>query len=876
MRLPSGTITFLFTDIEGSTELWESHPEAMQAALAQHDEILRAAIERNGGHVFKTIGDAFCVAFHVASDAVRASLDAQLDLARAELPLPIKFRAAIHTGAAEARDNDYFGQPLNRVARLLGIGYGGQILLSDVAHDLCRDFLPDGASLKFLGEHRLKDLGRPEPVYQFCHPLLAPDFPALRSLNNALVKNNLPEQLSSFVGRERELREVGEMLGRSRLLTLTGAGGCGKTRLCLQAAAELLDGDGDGVWFVELASISGPELLAQTVASALGVKEQREKPILNTLIEFLASKRILLVLDNCEHVLHACAEFATLALRQCPQVRMLASSREALSITGETTYRVPSLSHPDSDQTHTAESLSAYESVRLFVDRALQVQRGFQVTNANAPALASICNCLDGIPLAIELAAARVRSITVDEINTRLNQRFRLLTGGSRTSVPRQQTLRSLIDWSYDLLNSEEQSMLRRLSVFAGGWSLESAEEICAAEGIDEFQVVDLLTSLVEKNLVVFEERGGCSRYFMLQTVVQYAMERLGESGESDLWRERHAVHFARLAKQAEEELRNGDQAHWFRRLRLDLDNFRVALKRGIEESDDPELALGLASALNRFWVYQGYITEGERWCELALAKGGDAAAPAPRAACLAVVGGLGNCSGRLDYAVDCYELAREIHRQLGNASGEAHCLNGLGNNAWGRGRFEDARRLYGESLRIYEEAGDEAGAAIPMSNMGLALMELDAEDEAWTLFERSLAMAKERDDTIGIASTYQNLGALAIRTRHYDRARAYLRESITVSRLVEDRVTLANALESLGNALQHLSGYLAAARLWGAAERLLQEIGGAIIGYHAELREARIAAARAAHGNDEEFDSAWQEWSGLSLDEVIERALAC
>ena len=456
---------------------------------------------------------------------------------------------ALHTGLAQERDSDYFGPVLNRVARLLSSGHGAQTLLSVVTQELARDTLPAGVSLLDLGAHRLKDLDRPEHVYQLGHPQLSAAFPPLKTLEN--VPNNLPQQVTSFVGREKELTEVRERLAKTRLLTLTGAGGSGKSRLSLQAAADLLDTYPDGVWLVELAPLADPNLVASTVASVLSVKEEAGKPINTTLMESLKTKKLLL-LDNCEHVLDASAKLADAVIRNCPDVKILATSREGLGIAGESTYRVPSLSLPDPKQAQTAESLSHFEAVQLFIERALQTQPTFAVTNANAPALASIRFRLDGIPLAIELAAARARSLSVEDINTKLDQRSRLLTGGSRTALPRQQTLRSLIDWSYDLLSPAEKALLCRLSVFAGGWMLESAEAVCAGDDVEDWEILDFLTSLCDKSLAVAEPSGTTTRCRLLETVRQFARDRLLESGDGEAFRDKHLTFFLALAEGTE------------------------------------------------------------------------------------------------------------------------------------------------------------------------------------------------------------------------------------------------------------------------------------------------------------------------------------
>ena len=468
-------VTFLFTDIEGSTALWEQDGARMSQALAAHDALTRRAVEARHGTVVKMTGDGMHAVFGDALDALAATVDLQRALAdpAATHGVVLRVRCGLHAGAVERRDNDYFGSPVNRAARIMSAAHGGQMLLSQAVVDNVREMLPASVSLRDLGRVRLKDLSTPERVYQVVHPQLRQEFPALRSLE--ATPNNLPHQVTSFVGRESALVDLQRLLTGTRLLTLTGSGGCGKTRLCLQLAADSLERFPDGAWLVELAPLADPDLVPQTVASVLGLKGEPGKPIARSLVEHLKDRRVLLLLDNCEHLLHACAQLVATLVRQCPQATLLASSREALGTGGEQAYRVPSLSLPDPKQEQTRESVVRFEAVQLFTDRALLARPDFQVTQQNAAALASICHRLDGIPLAIELAAARVRSLSVEEINRKLDQRFQLLTGGSRTALPRQQTLRSLIDWSYDLLSDPEAAsaaaivrLCRRLDIGSG------------------------------------------------------------------------------------------------------------------------------------------------------------------------------------------------------------------------------------------------------------------------------------------------------------------------------------------------------------------------------------------------------------------------
>ncbi|HEY1015225.1 MAG TPA: adenylate/guanylate cyclase domain-containing protein, partial [Herpetosiphonaceae bacterium] len=461
-------LTFLFTDIEGSTSLWEHQPEAMQAALARHDALMRQHIRRRHGRVFKTVGDAFYAVFANALEALRAAIDLQHALHEADWGGidEIKVRMAIHTGGAEQRNGDYFGPTLNRIARLLAVAHGGQILLSGATRQAIGDELPGEAELRDMGQYQLRDIIRIEQIFQVLAPGLPDEFPPLHASTS--TPHNLPVQVTSFIGREELISQSCQQLRQTHLLTLTGSGGTGKTRLSLQVAERLLRRFPDGVWFVELAPLSDPSLVPQAIGQAVRLREERDQPLMMTLGEYFGAKQMLLILDNCEHLIDAAAQAAEALLRQCPQLRVLATSREALSIAGETTLRIPSLQLPD-PAGEDLEPLAASEAVRLLLDRVRAVQPSFALTAQNAAAIAAICRRLDGIPLALELAAARFKVMDVESIAGRLDDRFKLLTSGNRTALPRQQTLRALIDWSHDLLAQTEQILLRRLAVFAGG-----------------------------------------------------------------------------------------------------------------------------------------------------------------------------------------------------------------------------------------------------------------------------------------------------------------------------------------------------------------------------------------------------------------------
>jgi len=615
---PTGTVTFLFTDIEGSTKMWERDAATMQAALARHDEILQRAIEANGGYVFKTVGDAFCAAFVSTTDALDAALQGQRTLLAEgwDEGCVIRARMALHSGEAEERAGDYFGPTLNWVARLLSTGYGGQILVSRAARELAGDRLPPGTSLEDLGEKRLKDLTRPERIFQVLAPELPKDFPALKTLDAR--RNNLPAQPSALVGREREISEVcGRMREPGiRLLTLTGPGGTGKTRLGLQAAADLLDEHRDGVFFVALADINDTALVPTAMAGPLGVVESAELPLEDVLKEYLGRRELLLVLDNFEQVLDAVPLVGKL-LSVCPKLKVLATSRATLRLNGEQEYPVPPLTLPDPGRLPPVEMLERYEAVRLFAERARAVKPGF-VLDGDAPAVAEICARLDGLPLAIELAAARTRLLPPKAMLKRLGDRLKFLTGGARDLPGRQQTLRGAIDWSHDLLDEEDRHLFRRMSVFSGGRTLEAMEAICDAEG--DLDVLAAVESLLEKSLLRQEEGSEDEpRFVMLETIHEYAREKLEDSGEAVQTRRLHAEYFLALAEEAEPEFVGPDQIAWMDRIEAEHDNMRAALSWCMERRE--EWALRLAGALEVFWIARCHFSEGRRWSEEALTK---------------------------------------------------------------------------------------------------------------------------------------------------------------------------------------------------------------------------------------------------------------
>jgi predicted ATPase/class 3 adenylate cyclase/Tfp pilus assembly protein PilF len=856
MPLPTGTITLLFTDIEGSTQLWERFPEAMRLALARHDHLLRTAIESHGGVVFKTVGDAFCAAFPTASAGIRAALEAQLSLLREawQETGPIRVRMALHTGETEERDSDYFGPTVNRVARLQSLGHGGQTLLSQATFERLEEGEAlAGAALQDRGLHRLKDLLAPEHVYQLLHPALPSDFPPLRSLD--YLPTNLPQQLTSFIGRGKEKAEVKERLSHSRLLTLTGSGGTGKTRLALQVGAETLEDFPDGVWLVELAALSDPDLVAQAVATALHLRGEPGRPLSETLTDHLRDKTLLLLLDNCEHLLDSCARLANTLLTHCARVRILATSREPLGIAGESAYRIPSLSMPNPKQSLPGEDLHRYEAVQLFLERAVSQQPAFTLNERNASTVASVCRRLDGIPLAIELATARMRAMPVEQIEPRLNDRFRLLTGGSRTALPRQQTLRALMDWSYDMLNDQEKTLLHRLSVFAGGWTLEAADAVCARDEIESWELLDLLLSLSDKSLVVYEEAEGSARYRLLETLRQYALEKLAIDAGAKPIQDRHRDYFLSLAENAAPNLDGAEQGAWLEILETEHENLRAALDWCAQDAEGAEKGLRMGAALQRFWATRGYFTEGRERLSALLARPEAQQQTLVRADALHGAGLLAFYQSDYDAAQSLLEASLAIRQERGEGAGAAHSLLNLGNVAYRRGDFAAADSLYERSCAIRSELNDRQGMAAALSNRGSVASSLRDYAKARSLLEQSVAIKEELGDPRGIAIALDNLGSVATLQGDYEAARPLHERSLVLQRQLGNREGIATVLGHLASLAYWQADYSQAYTLFEQSLEIHREIGdqGGLASALANLgsvasKQGDYAAARSLH----------------------------
>lgn len=588
--LPRGTVTFLFTDVEGSTRLWEEHPDAARPALARHDALIEQAVISNAGQLVRPRGegDSRFAVFPRATDGVAAARDIQLALANEPwaTPTPLRVRIALHTGEADLREGDYYGSEVNRCARLRTLAYGGQVLLSQATYILVRDAVPSGVEVRDLGAHRLKDLQRPEHVYQLVISGLASDFPPLRSLGT--VPNNLPMQLSSFIGREREIKQVKELLTRTRLLTLTGPGGTGKTRLSLQVAAEVVDEFKDGAWFVDLSMIKDPPAVMQAIARALGVRELGERPMQEVLQDYLRDKQLLLILDNFEQVIDA-APLVKELLVNAPRIQVLVTSRILLRVTGEQGYEVPQFTLPDPAHLPPLEQLSQYDAVRLFIERARAFKADWDITNENAPAVAEICYRLDGLPLAIELAAARVRVLPPAKILAQLDHRLSFLKSPARDLPARQQTLRGALDWSYDLLSTEEQTLFRRFAVFAGGATLEAIEAVC--NGAGDVDVLTGIESLVDKSLIRRSEAEQEPRFRLLETIREYALSRLDEDAVLGAnTRRAHATYFADLTAGQRERLVGDEREYALTLLTDDIENIRTAWRYWVAERNLEQL----------------------------------------------------------------------------------------------------------------------------------------------------------------------------------------------------------------------------------------------------------------------------------------------
>jgi predicted ATPase/class 3 adenylate cyclase len=869
---PTGTVTFLFTDIEGSTTRWEHHPEAMRAALASHDALLRAVMTAHGGFVFKVVGDAVYAAFAVAADAVSAAIAAQRAVAAEQWGEvgPLRVRMALHTGVAQSRDGDYFGPTLNRVARVLSTGYGGQVLLSAVTFELVRDALPPGVSVKDLGEHALKDLLRPEHVFQLTSPDLQSDFPALKSLSRH--PHNLPMQPTPFIGREREVATVCALLRRPevRLLTLTGPGGMGKTRLGLQVAAELADQFADGVFLVPLAPISDPDLVASAIIQTLGISDLSGQSPLMLLKAVLKDKQQLLLVDNFEQVITAAVLMAEL-LAVCSELTILVTSRVVLHLQAEHEFAVPPLSLPNLKHLPDLVFLSQYESVALFIQRAQAVKADFAITNANAPAVAGICARLDGMPLAIELAAARAKVFPPQALLLRLEQGLAVLTGGARDLPARHQTLRGAIAWSYDLLAPEEQQLFRRLSVFVNGCTWEATEQVCMAAGVLQGDILDGLASLLDKSLLRQKELAESEpRFWMLQTLREFGLESLASAGETQATCNAHALYYLRLSEEAEPHIKGSQQGMWLDRLEREHENLRAAL-HWLVEQEEAALALRLSAALWYFWYMRGYLSEGRRWLEITLGQRKMQERTSTRAKALCGLGQLILYQGDHTVSASLLEASVGLARELGDKKVLSRSLSYLAKVRVYQGDDAAARILGEESVALCREIGDKWDLAVSLNDLGCIVYKQGDDTTASDLFEETVLRIHQAGNRWGLSRPLANLGHLAWSKGNSTRATELYKESLAIGREMSDKLCIGFVLNMLGDIALSQNEDVRAAALFEESFSVVQELGSK------ELIGWSLTGLAAAKGGEElqekviqRFEIAWAQGHLITAEQAL------
>ncbi len=801
--LPTGTSTLLFTDIEGSTHLLQQLGNRYAELLTECLDLLRTAFHKYNGYVVDTQGDSIFTAFARASDALLAAVAAQRELARHSWPnaVTVHVRMGLHTGEPSRVAEGYVGLDVHYAARIMSAAHGGQVLLSRITRDLVENDLPEGVSLRYLGEHSLKDFEQPLPLYQLVIAGLPADFPPLKT--RASRSNNLPVQPTPLIGREHELAAVVQLVRREdvRLVTLTGPGGTGKTRLGLQVALELGDVFLGGIFFVSLATINDPLLVMPTIAQALGIRDGAGQPLLARLAEVLHRKQVLLLLDNFEQVVGAASQVTEL-LTSCPQLKMLITSREVLHVRAEHEFAVPPLELPDPAHLPNLATLTRSPSVALLLQRAQAVKPEFQLTTTNARAVAEICVRLDGLPLAIELAAARLKLLTPEALLARLGRRLATLTGGARDVPTRQQTLRNTVEWSYQLLNPMEQRLFRWLSVFVGGSTLQAAEVVCSAFDDGSGQVLDGVASLIDKSLLQRMEQSGEGseepRLLMLETIREYGLEALTASGEGNSARQAHADYFLQLVEEAEPALKGPLLVAWLERLEREHDNLRAALHWAIE-GGGAEMALRLGSALERFWVVRGHRTEGLEFLERALARSAGIAADV-RAKALLAAARLALIQSNFDQGVMLAQQSLALFRELGDRRGIALALDRLGMAAWRRGDFATARVLMEEDLALFKEVGDRDRVAWSLFTLGLLNNKQGEYTEACALFEESLTLFRQLGNKRGMAASLTQLASTLFASQNnQDIIYPLLEEGLALDREVGDKEGMAVSSLLLG-----------------------------------------------------------------------------
>lgn len=802
-QLPDGEVTFVFTDIEGSTRLLEKIGQHRYAAvLSDHRRLLRQAFSEHGGHIVGSQGDSFFVAFSSAVDALNSVIEAQLSMARFET----RVRMGMHTGDAHITSDGYIGLAVHRAQRICSAGHGGQILLSRATSSRVQATLRGGTKLKHLGEYRLKDLSQPEPLFQVIHPGLEAQFPDLRSLD--ALPNNLPTLPTSFVGRGADLEQLCQLIGEERMVTLVGVGGGGKTRLALQAAGESASNFLDGVRLVELAEISDGSSVAQATGASLEIRESAGTGMVDTIIDSIRNKKVLLILDNCEHVIDATVDVSERLLRECSDLHLLATSRESLGITGEIVLRIPPM------DTATA--------VTLFSERAHAIDTSFALNRSNAQAIAQLCDRLDGVPLAIELAAAQVDVLTVEQINERLADRFELLRG--QRPSRRQGSLEALFDWSYDLLPTNEAALFAQLSVFHGGFTLETVERIWGTTGI-----LEALSSLVRKSLVVKEDHAAIARYRILDSLREYALRKLSEEGLEDQTRKQHLDWLWVLSEEADRHFGQGDQAHWLDLLESEVDNFRAGLDWGLQ-AGETQMALKIAGILGHFWNTRGYLSEGRHWLQQAVAAAEAEPPTRELAHALSAVGLLAGSQGDYVEARKIQERSLALRRSFGDIEGVAASLNRLAVLSGQQVDFESAKPLLEECLEIQRSLDDESGILVSLINLGLIAQFQGESEEATALGNECLVLARRLGDKQRVAATLNFLGTLALQRLDLSTAEELLNECASLMREITDRAGLATCLINLASITKKRLEYASALEQLREAMEITREAGNLLL----------------------------------------------
>ena len=869
-RLPTGTVSFLLTDIVGSTAMWRANPEATLRAVTRHRQLIHRCIERYGGVLPKDQGegDSVFAAFERATDAVAAA--SALQVALTEEPWPegasVRVRVAVHSGEAEIRDGNYYGSALSRTARIRALAWGGQILLSQTTYQLVKDYLPNDCVAKHLGAYSLKDFEDTEDIYQLSVGALQSNFPPLQV--REAKPHNLPVLLTKFVGRERAITEVKQLLRSARLVTLTGAGGSGKSRLAIEVAREVVNDYRDGCHLVDLSPLDDHNLVLPTITRSLGIHEKPGATTFDSLVQFLRHRHMLLILDSFERVIQGAPGIGGL-LNACPELAVTVTSRASLRLRGEHEFQVPPMGVPALERLPKDANLGDYEAVALFIERARAAAFDLDIGPDEERIVAEICRQVDGLPLAIELAAVRVRLLPLRVLLDRLSRRLDLLKGGAQDLPARQQTLRALIDWDYDLLDAQEQALFRRLSVCAGGFSLEAG---AAVAGVDDMEALEGVESLLAKSLLRrVGPPHGEPRFKMLETIREYTSEVLVAAGEVDDTQRRHALYYLALAEEARSHFRAADQIEWLRLVELELDNMRAAL-RWAHEQPDPEIQLRLTGALGPFWAFRGHVNEGRRWVESALGRS-TGHVTSLRASLLRAAANLARARGDYDQAKAVLEECLVLQRKAGDEAGLAGALKDLGNIHSDEGDIASARSLWESSLSYWRKLEKPVGIHMTLNNLGYLAQVEGRLEESIDRFEEALLIARSIDDTTGIARLLMNLGTAMREKGDISRAQELLEESLLLWSDLGAKWDIVDSFEELAVVHTEQDRAISAATLFGIADGLREAVGAPRAPLESDAYEKHLSRVR-ERIDDAAFESAWNDGRSMEMGQGVEFAL--